>query len=421
VGGPAPVPAGAETAAGVAGTGEALRKGPPPKVADQGTPVPAGAETGADLAGTGKPRLAGQPAAAGDAALEATGQPGPRPGEEATGQPGQAGAPQAGNQPVIRPPDAAQQVKGKGRPLLPNAQVPTDLAPSGSPAYRYDELVAGGHKIRHDITGRPDFDARADLPAGGKVPASTPTAAYPVEEKGRFVRTGEKPAAGLSKDEAYVVMDSLDGNRKYLFKPADAEYAIPRAEARGIDEQAPREVAGPMVAEKLGIDAPKGKLVTIGDQQGVLIEWREQNSLSDLALQDPQGFKRLVESEAFKEALQTTDALDYLINNLDRGTNFGNYLYEFTPDGKLKLTPIDHALSFTGTKERASIEAYTRELPEQYPPDLVEHLEKLSKSRAEFIEKIRPFVGDAAVDGFVHRLDIMISDMHAKQKKGGGS
>ncbi len=385
--------------------------------------VPVSAATGDAGAGSVVPGAPADRAAAPqptgvDPALDATGRPAPTPGEAATGQPGQVGGPQPGNQPVIRPPAAAQQPRSKGRPLLPNAQVPADLPQSSDPAYRYDKLVAGGQQIRHDITGRPDFDAKADLAAGGAVPTSGPTATYAKEEAGRFQRTGEKPAAGLSKDEAYVVKDTLDGDRKYLFKPVEAEYAIPRAEARGIDEQAPREVAGPMVAEQLGIDAPRGKLVTIGDKQGVLIEWREQNSLSDLALQDPEGFKRLIESEAFREALQTTDALDYLINNLDRATNFGNYLYEFTPDGKLKLTPIDHALTFTSTRERASIDAYTRELPERYPPDLVQRLEQLSKNRAEFIEKIRPFVGDAAVEGFSHRLDIMIEDMHVKQRTG---
>jgi hypothetical protein len=83
----------------------------------------------------------------------------------------------------------------------------------------------------------------------------------------------------------------------------------------------------------------------------------------------------------------------------------------------LKLTPIDHGLSFTSTKRRASIGDWTRELPEHYPPKLAEKLETLSHDRAAFVEEIRKFVGDAAVDGFVERLDIMIADMHAKQGK----
>lgn len=175
-----------------------------------------------------------------------------------------------------------------------------------------------------------------------------------------------------------------------------------------------------MVAEAIGVDAPSNRLVTMLDEkgrpvQGVLVEWHERNSLKDLALTDQAAFKRLIASEEFREAMIGLDALDYLVNNLDRGTNFGNYLYEFTPDGKLKLTAIDHGLTFTSTKERANIDLYTRELPERYPPDLAANLEKLSKNRAEFIEKIRPFVGDAAVEGFVYRLDIMIKDMHAKQ------
>ncbi len=171
-----------------------------------------------------------------------------------------------------------------------------------------------------------------------------------------------------------------------------------------------------MVAKELGHDAaPQGRLVTIEGKEGVLIEWRESNSLADLARKDHAAFKQLIESEQFREAMVSMDALDYLINNVDRGANFGNYLYEFQ-GGQLKLTPIDHALSFTSTKERANIEGFTRDLPEKYPPGLAEKLEGISRNRSEFIEKIRPFVGDAAVEGFVYRLDIMIKDMHSKQK-----
>ncbi len=382
-------PVGAETGADVAGTGGAIKKGPPP----------VGAQTGADVAGTG-------------GAIKK----GPSPGGVAPGQPGPGGPPPGGNQPAIRPPTPDQGG------LLPKSKVPHDLTPSPEPVYKYDDLV------KMNIEGRAGQHSGRDLPASGENAApSTPTAKYAPEEKGRYVRTGDQLTAGTTAEKSWVVKDSNDPTKKYLFKPTEAEHLvdrdgntvrIERAVERGIVEgqQAPREVAGGMVAKELGYEAaPQGQLVTIEGKQGVLIEWRESNSLADLARKDHAAFKRLIESQEFRDAMVNMDALDYLINNVDRGANFGNYLYEFQ-NGQLKLTPIDHALSFTSTKDRASIEGFTRDLPEKYPPDLVTKLEGISKNRAEFIEKIRPFVGDAAIEGFVHRLDIMIGDMHKKQQ-----
>ncbi len=82
--------------------------------------------------------------------------------------------------------------------------------------------------------------------------------------------------------------------------------------------------------------------------------------------------------------------------------------------GKLTLTAIDHGLTFTSTKARADVTGYTRDLPETYPADLRANLRKMDQSRAEIAEKIRPFVGDEAVAGVMHRLDVMLNDMAAK-------
>lgn len=324
-----------------------------------------------------------------------------------------AGAATVGSVPVgaatagtvrVAEPAAGASGRPKARPLLPDSIVPQDLPEASTPAI--DPMRAASPSAFDD--------AGHDLPPASQLRSTTPSADYPIEQPGRYKATGEKPVAGVSAEKSYVVEDALDG-KSYLFKPKKGELPIDRAEARGIreGEQAPREVAAPMVAEALGLDAPKGRLATIDGEQGVLVEWRASNSLKDLAITDPQGFMRLVRSKTFRDAMTSVDALDYLVNNLDRGTNFGNYLYEFTPDG-LKLTPIDHGLTFTSTKDRASIEAYTRDLPEKYPPDLAANLERLDRNRGEFVEKLRPFVGDAAVDGFVHRLDIMLEDMRMK-------
>jgi hypothetical protein len=157
--------------------------------------------------------------------------------------------------------------------------------------------------------------------------------------------------------------------------------------------------------------------VTIGSQQGVLIAWRDKNSLRDLALTDYAAFTRLIESEEFRQAMTSVDALDYLINNLDRGVNFGNYLYEFV-GGKLHLTPIDHGFAFTSTSERAEITGKTRGLPESYDPLLAGRLRELHNNPDDFLNKIEPFVGKQAIPGIRHRLERMYQDMVAKEQAG---
>jgi len=213
------------------------------------------------------------------------------------------------------------------------------------------------------------------------------------------------------------VMDTTDGSR-WLFKKRSAEQPVERAEERGIQaqQQAPREVAGQIAGEAIGVPVPDSRLATVGGEEGVLIAWHDKNSLFDLAAADPSGFIRLIGSEEFRGAMRSVDALDYLINNLDRGVNFANYLYEFQ-SGVLKVTPIDHALSFTSTAERADIVGQTRGLPESYPSDLAQKLKDLHANPEPFLEKIRPLVGDAAVDGVRHRLDVMYNDMLAKQQQ----
>ena len=219
-----------------------------------------------------------------------------------------------------------------------------------------------------------------------------------------------------SGDPSFVVKDAMDGDKLYLFKPLKGETPVPRAEARGVrkGEQGPREVGASITADEIGVAAAKARLVTIDKKPGVLIEWHPKNTLADLAITNYPEFLRLTNSEKFKAAMNNLDALDYLINNLDRARNFANYLYEFTPDGTLKLTAIDHGLTFTSTKERAQISGYTRDLPETYSPEMAQKLRDLSANRSDFVNKIQPFVGAEAIPGVLHRLDAMIADMTVK-------
>ncbi|HXK39456.1 MAG TPA: hypothetical protein VJ837_01355, partial [Candidatus Paceibacterota bacterium] len=232
-------------------------------------------------------------------------------------------------------------------------------------------------------------------------------------------KTGEKPTVGVTADKSFVVRDTADNNKQHLFKPLAAEKSSLYGDPRGIreGEQAPREVAASIAAQELGIPSAKAKLVTIDGQKGVLIEWHAKNTLEDLKVQDRAAFDRLVNSEKFKQAMRGVDALDYLIDNLDRSHNWANYLYEFTPTGELQITVIDNALTFTSTKGRADIVGSTRGLPESYSPDLVTKIRDLSKNRDEFVEKISPLVGNEAIPGVLYRLDMMLKDIEAKEPK----
>jgi hypothetical protein len=267
-------------------------------------------------------------------------------------------------------------------------------------------------RLREDV----DRDAGRDLPASGVATASIPTAGYEPHVPGRYEATGERPTTGLSAAESFVVIDTRD-NSKHLFKPLAGEKPVEAAEKRGIraEEQAPREVGGHMAAWELGIQIPGARLVTIGTQQGVLIEWHDKNSLRDLALTDYAAFTKLIESEEFRQAMTSVDALDYLINNVDRGVNFGNYLYEFV-DGKLHLTPIDHGLSFTSTSERAEITGKARGLPESYDPLLAGRIRDLHKNPEDFLSRIEPFVGKQAIPGIRLRLERMYRDTLVKEQ-----
>ncbi|MGI8928514.1 MAG: hypothetical protein ACR2H0_03470 [Candidatus Limnocylindrales bacterium] len=324
----------------------------------------------------------------------------------------------AAPQPIV-PVDAGTAAGGTGaigpqtpparpnaRPLLPASAVPADMPAAAKPAI---ELHPQNQY----------FDKGHDIAAQPNPPTSTPTADFPADQPGRYVPTGEKPLAGLSAESSFVVKDTADSDKLHLFKPLAGETAVDRAEARGIraGEQGPREVAAHEAAIAVGVSAPRARLVTINGQKGVLVEWQQKNTLADLALTDRAAFDRLIKSEKFKDAMGSLDALDYLINNLDRALNFGNYLYEFLPNGTLKLTAIDHGLTFTSTKERASVVGWTRELPESYSADLKKNLTELGANRDAFIAQIRPFIGEEAVPGVLQRLDTMLSDMRAKERK----
>ena len=266
----------------------------------------------------------------------------------------------------------------------------------------------------------------SDVPAGGVEPSVGEGVTYEKRPENRYTEVG-KPASGSS--ESVILLDRTT-NRKYLFKPGKGEKPVPHAEARGVEagQYAPRAKAAEIASTALGIETPGVELVQIGDRTGSLTEWIEPEnqqkpetmSLADYLrptekTTDAEADARLRDLQsdpAFRTAWDGIQALDFLINNVDRVQNFGNYMIEFTSDGRFKnLQPIDSELSFTSTSERAVIEKKTTFLESiTYTPELVTKLMDLGARRSEFAEQIRPLVGDQAVEGVLHRLDQLILD-----------
>ncbi len=319
----------------------------------------------------------------------------------------QAGAPE----PTTKEPD-------EYHPVVPEATP----APPGDVrnAATLDEPVATVDPAAGRRRDEPEIDSDLEREAGR--PASRPrTAAYEPREASRYQEVG-RASAGVSG--AKILIDrSATPPKKVLFKAVSQEVEVPRARDRGIEAgtYSTRAVAAEITAEALGIRTPHVELVTIGGERGTVTEWWDQQSLADYVKADPGGFNALRRTEAFRASMARIDTLDYVINQVDRVQNLGNYLIEFHPDGTFKdLHPIDNELSFTSTRERAKVGAYAHDLPESYDDATVKKLEALGRDRNGFIERIAPLVGDEAVPGVLHRLDALLADMRVKRRTGTG-
>ena len=242
-----------------------------------------------------------------------------------------------------------------------------------------------------------------------RAPSIPKGAEFQKQPAGRFVPSPDKPAQGISEGE--IVIDTTTG-RKHLFKPSNKEIEVPRARERGIlaGDYAPRAKASELVATELGLFTPHVELVVINGRKGSLTEWVEQISLQELTKDRPR-FDALTRSPEFQRARDVIEAFDYLVNNVDRVNNKGNYLVEFKPDGSFgRLIPIDHDLTFTSSRARAQITEFASGLPKAYSAETKAALEKLQANRDAFKESIRPLVGDEAIEGFVQRLDELVAD-----------
>ena len=266
--------------------------------------------------------------------------------------------------------------------------------------------------------GRP---VGSDLPAGEVKPAVGTGVVWEERPSSRYQAAG-RPSTGTSDSE--ILVDRTTG-RKYLFKPTKGEKMVPTASERGVKKgtYAARAKASEMAAGELEIGTPGVELVSIGGRKGSLTEWVEQTgpdghktmSLGDYLrptkettdIEATQRLQELQRQPGFAEAWANVQALDFLINNVDRYQNFGKYLVELDTTGNFKaLLPIDSELSFTTTSGRAVIEKKTSFLEGlSYSQTMADNLRDLGQRREAFADQIRPLVGDAAVAGVMARLE----------------
>ena len=283
----------------------------------------------------------------------------------------------------------------------------------------------------------------SDVPEGGVEPAIGTGVKYEFRPDTRYVSLGKPP--GGTTDSA-IVYDRADGKKK-LFKPERGEKVVDYAEERGVEkgQYAPRAKASELTIERLGgadepggerlpgMETPGVELVRIGNRRGSLTEWieptggtrmmslekflwpdKKSDVPSEQLTADVRANQRLADLQsdpAFRDAWNNIQAVDFLINNLDRVQNYGNYLIELEADGSTfkRLVPIDSELSFTTTAERAVIEKKTEFLDRIDLSDaMIDRLLKLSAERHQFADQIRPLVGDVAVEGVIHRLDQLV-------------
>ncbi|HEX7223321.1 MAG TPA: hypothetical protein VF231_08715, partial [Candidatus Limnocylindrales bacterium] len=324
-------------------------------------------------------------------------------------------------QPAATEPDEYEPVVAEANPT-PGAPAPavTNAATLDEPDLESGDVArapAAGPAVGPAVRGRGLPEVDSDLVREPGRPASTPTGGtYERRNKARYEEVG-RTKAGVSG--GIIVVDRWRRPpKRYLFKQIRREVDVPRASARGIEAgtYSTRAVAAEMASTALGIRTPHVELVKIGKQEGTLTEWWGGQSLADLAVADPAGFALLKQTEPYRQAMAKIETLDYLINNVDRVQNLGNYLLQVNDDGSFRdLVPIDSELSFTSTAERARVGRFANDLPATYDQTTAQKLEDLSRDRNAFVEKIRPLVGDEAIPGVLDRLDKLMADMLAKR------
>jgi hypothetical protein len=262
------------------------------------------------------------------------------------------------------------------------------------------------------VQPRPDAGDTVVLPrpdATAATPETQPRPQQDVKKVDHLQKVGE-PDAGTS--DAYIMVDPNTGQR-FLFKPSEGDAPVMRAQEAGIEQgtYGERAVAGGALSEALGIATPKVRLVEIDGQVGSLQQWvPNATSMGELGRSNPEAHQRVLADPEYQRQRAGVDALDYLMNNLDR--NSGNLLVITDDQGNFKqLVPIDHDLTFTPGQERTVMEGWARGLPDQYDPAIRLKLAQMAADPQALRDRLESVLPAAEVDAVMHRLNDLLGDM----------
>jgi hypothetical protein len=245
-----------------------------------------------------------------------------------------------------------------------------------------------------------------------------------------------RPEEGLASGQRSAEFIQNAAGEVYYFKPREIDPIITRAAGAGMrpGSYARRAAGASIIAQELVPGASEVRLARYRGRVGQLQRMATPSapghriiSLSSMYDREREAFLRLYQTRAFQSQRQDIAALDYVLNNLDRGENWGNYLAELDSNGELvRLIPIDHDLTLPARRERIRVpmgprarEPWTEGIPGQITRGLYERLRRMSQNRAALRRRMAQYLQPEEIDGAFARLDEMLADIDRRRASGG--
>lgn len=357
----------------------------------------------------------------------------------------------------VQPAGAAEDIGSASTPLREHppaapghpAGTPADAAGAAHPSDRVPHEPT--YTSEQTASGTYEHDRPASPPPA-PVHSAVPEASFGDLRRLREGTAAHSPNSFFMTCTQDVVSDSGEviarSGRRYIFKeelqvatgpqrwhPAEVISAL----APVPTQYSPRAVATSILGAEVGVETPATRLVTFRGVRGTLQEVAEASpggrivSMAELhrppadlpaaARQaDRAIYDRLVRSEEYRRAFEQVEAFDYIVNNMDRGTNVGNYLVELGPDGEFRrLIPIDHDLTLPPVRDRvrysqfshehgAYVEGFTSGLPRRYSRRMIERVRELIRNRAALSRRLAEFLDERQIEGVFHRAQEIIDD-----------
>ena len=325
-------------------------------------------------------------------------------------------------------PDLPGSVPGAAPPPVPGAapgSVPGSVPESVPGSAPGDEAGGLGGDLGSGQGDAPDRPAILPSPIPGDgagqgaqgAQGARPAPVYQPIQPDEYRSLGAPASGQRSSTE---ILEDRAGNR-YVFKdePTTGADAALQIQAGTYSQRA---AASRTVASELGINTPDVRLVDLGGRRGTLQPMVDMESLQDLRMRDPDGYRRLVQSAEYQVMSTDVDALRYLTNNVDGG-NLENVLVNVDGSGRLReLLPIDLDTTFSrldlSTRENLPPNAFVVTVPPpgKYTRAMHQKLLALSQNREALTRQLQSYLDPAEVDATLARLDAMLADIDNRLK-----